>query len=70
MAKSPVLTAQQMATFLMSHYAPTVSEQIKNDYRKRTLELLEQIHEPSYAKEVRRLLETMYRKGKSKDGRV
>jgi len=66
--KKPVLSPQQMANFLMSHYSHTVSEQIRNDYRKRTLELLEQIHEPSYAKEVRRLLETMYRK--NKDGRV
>jgi hypothetical protein len=63
--QKPKLSPQQMATFLMSHYSPTVSEQIRNDYRRRSLELFEQIHEPSYAKEVRRLLETMYRKGKN-----
>lgn len=59
--KKPVLTPKQMADFLMNHYSRGVSEQIKNDYRKRSLALLEEIHEPGYAIEVRKLMEEIYK---------
>lgn len=61
---APVLTEQQMAEFLMNHYSSEVGEEIRNDYRRRSLALLEEIHEPAYAIEVRRIMETMYKKAK------
>ena len=56
------LTAQQMAKFLMSHYSATVNETVRNEYRKRALAMLEADCEPGYAKEVRRLMESEYKK--------
>ncbi len=61
---APVLTAQQMADFLMNHYSKNVSEKLKNEYRIRSLAHLENIHQPEYVKEVRRLMKSMYRKKK------
>ena len=50
MTEPPVLTAKQMAEFLMTQ---------KKDYRIKSLYHFERIHEPSYAIEVKQLLETL-----------
>lgn len=58
----PQLTPEQMAEFLMNGYSDNVPEAMRNEYRKRNLELFEEIHEPEYAAAVRKILETKYRK--------
>lgn len=58
--KKPVLSAQQMANFLMNHYSSTVPEAERNKYRKASLKLLEETHEPRYAQDVRRLMGAMW----------
>lgn len=65
MKKTPVLTPEKMTDFLMNRL--TMDEYQQNEYRKRSIAFLRDLHGDAYANKVYKLCAAIYkerRKGK------